>query len=76
MCVGGWEFASTESKSSLAQHVNSELSPDHGHPDSLSSGCETVCGDNAYVNFVPGCVFLERARVTFSLYIYFYDNSE
>lgn len=75
VCVSGVEF-STEPKSSLAQHVSSKLSPDHGYPDSLGFGCESVRCDNAGMNFVPGCVFLERARVTFSFYIYFYDNSE
>lgn len=34
------------------------------------------CSGNSCMNFVLGCVFLERAGVTFSLHIHFYDNSK
>ena len=46
---------------------------DHGRPAALRR-----CRDRRsfLMNFVPGRVFLERAGVTFSLYIHFYDNSE
>lgn len=37
------------------------------------AACE--CGCNSRMNFVPGCLFLEHAGVTFSLHIHFYDNS-
>lgn len=55
-------------------HAAPHALPNDGHPAQARWCAE--CSDNSCVNFVPGYVFLECARVTVSLHIHFYDNSK